>query len=385
MTESNMTKQEITKPLPKQSLNLPEGSYIRYKDIYILPIIKKSAQTNVPPLTPKIYPMQFEYTKTLQIIHYPSVLYFIPSKQNNFRLKLSKSALANTVSINPIDEKWFIIGLTNGMVQLKNLDDFQQECYKFEDNQPVHIKWRSEYEVIIGTKDGNLYVMNVERFMTNGKEEATAAPQPTIENSKFDIKKIEWEERKLDSIQCLACQGEYLAVSGNHKLYIFKNLKLIQIINTYFGEFTCIHFVSTNVMAVGGQDDRIHLFYRTDQSWQLTAQCVGHSNFITAIAFDPYISDNDFYRLLSVGEDGNLGFWDIPKKMETLEVELTKRHQVYPEEETLTTIYPIRLQTIHPQGVPLISLLVTPKFVKVLCNQLQMYSFHRPNTFIKET
>ncbi|CAD6449317.1 283266b4-bbac-4ae6-b9bb-bf0865ba98e9 [Sclerotinia trifoliorum] len=101
-------------------------------------------------------------------------------------------------------------------------------------------------------------------------------------------------------------------VSENGTLRIIDYLKeqLLDIYNSYFGGLTCVCWSPDGkYVLTGGQDDLVSIWSMADSA--IIARCIGHTSWVTDVAFDPWRCDDRNYRFGSVGEDGKLLLWDF--------------------------------------------------------------------------
>ncbi|EDQ90880.1 uncharacterized protein MONBRDRAFT_23982 [Monosiga brevicollis MX1] len=119
--------------------------------------------------------------------------------------------------------------------------------------------------------------------------------------------------------QSVAC----VDLGGRLSVYTLKfaadtvDIKLSFAADSYYGGFTCCCWSSDDkYLATGSQDDLISVWSVTSKS--LLARGEGHTAYVARIKFDPYAALYAFefllpstYRLISVGQDGKIAFWDF--------------------------------------------------------------------------
>src|SRR5690554_2222624 len=79
---------------------------------------------------------------------------------------------------------------------------------------------------------------------------------------------------------------------------------------SYFGGFLCCSWSPDGkYIAAGGEDDMISIFDVRNKS--IVVRGIGHNSFVSAIAYDQYECDGEEYRIISVGQDCAMLFWDV--------------------------------------------------------------------------
>jgi catabolite repression protein CreC len=100
------------------------------------------------------------------------------------------------------------------------------------------------------------------------------------------------------------------AADGKMRIIDVHKEQLIDVYSSYFGEFTCVCWSPDgNYILTGSQDDLITIWSLAEQ--RLVARFQGHRNWVKAVAFDPWRSDDRNYRFGSVGDDCCLLLWDF--------------------------------------------------------------------------
>ncbi|KNC85326.1 hypothetical protein SARC_02473 [Sphaeroforma arctica JP610] len=99
--------------------------------------------------------------------------------------------------------------------------------------------------------------------------------------------------------------------------------RLIVTLQSYFGALLCVSWSPDGKYIVtGGEDDLVSIWSVENKG--LVARGEGHSSWVVAVAFDPWVCDekNRVYRIGSVGLDLRLLLWDfslpglrIPRKV----------------------------------------------------------------------
>jgi catabolite repression protein CreC len=95
------------------------------------------------------------------------------------------------------------------------------------------------------------------------------------------------------------------------------SFRLQDVFSSYFSGLTCVSWSPDGrFIATGGQDDLCSI-WSFDQK-KLISRCLGHSSFVTDIAFDDQFSEdmiksnlNGNLRFASVSEDCRIIFWDL--------------------------------------------------------------------------
>eukprot|EP00762_Andalucia_godoyi_P007787 ANDGO_01768.mRNA.1 putative catabolite repression protein creC len=92
-----------------------------------------------------------------------------------------------------------------------------------------------------------------------------------------------------------------------------------RVCHSYYGGFLCCAWsADSKYLATGGQDDLVCVFDNGPSACTLVAQGQAHSAFVSNLSFDalaspqaPDSANRSMYRLLSVGQDGQLFGWEF--------------------------------------------------------------------------
>lgn len=83
----------------------------------------------------------------------------------------------------------------------------------------------------------------------------------------------------------------------------------------YFGGLLCCSWSPDGkYIATGGEDDMISIFDVKNKC--IVVRGIGHNSFVSAISYDPFECDGEKYRIISVGQDCAMLFWDMEKVIE---------------------------------------------------------------------
>ncbi|KAF9352108.1 hypothetical protein BGX34_000170 [Mortierella sp. NVP85] len=101
-----------------------------------------------------------------------------------------------------------------------------------------------------------------------------------------------------------------VAMDGGLRIIDFRNERLIDTFQSYFGALNCVCWSPDGrYILTGGQDDLVTIWSFKDM--KIVARCQGHQSYVTGVAFDPWRCDERNYRFGSVGEDAKLLLWDF--------------------------------------------------------------------------
>ena len=79
---------------------------------------------------------------------------------------------------------------------------------------------------------------------------------------------------------------------------------------SYYGSFLCCAWSGdSRYLAAGSEDDLVTVFGITER--YPIAHCEGHQSWVSSIAFDNGSKSKGLCRLISVGQDAHICFWDI--------------------------------------------------------------------------
>ena len=90
-----------------------------------------------------------------------------------------------------------------------------------------------------------------------------------------------------------------------------RDQKLLFSASSYFGAILCAAWSPDGLYIItGGEDDLVTIWSMSHRT--IVARCVGHSCYVTAVAFDNHFStDTQCYRFGSVGQDSRMCLWDF--------------------------------------------------------------------------
>lgn len=190
----------------------------------------------------------------------------------------------------------------------------------------------------------------------------------------YSTNPISWWQAGRRSIKGLAFSPneEFLAIvglDGRLRVMDYGRNKLLDTYKSYFGGFTCVSWSpDSRYILTGGQDDLISVWsVRGD----LIARCEGHGSFVNCISFDeafeqPFrigenIGEERFvYRLVSVGDDGRICFWElilpIPSSSVTESPNTHTVHKLIPRKSHKQFIKPYSVHQIHTDPLVFVAL-----------------------------
>ncbi|KAI9104687.1 WD40-repeat-containing domain protein [Phlyctochytrium arcticum] len=190
------------------------------------------------------------------------------------------------------------------------------------------IKWmpprglpNDENYFLAGFDDGSVIIFDKD------KDDATAAtfgpPAGSDDELLFSVSKppktpktnpCSWWQLGKKAITAIAFSPDIqhaaiASMDGCLRVIDHRNEKLLDTYRSYFGGFTCVTFSPDGkYILTGGQDDLITI-------WQfrrgIIARCLGHSSWVTSVAFDPHLCTDRSYRFASVGDDTCIFLWDF--------------------------------------------------------------------------
>eukprot|EP00301_Raphidiophrys_heterophryoidea_P017980 c2967_g1_i1.p1 GENE.c2967_g1_i1~~c2967_g1_i1.p1 ORF type:complete len:543 (+),score=160.25 c2967_g1_i1:60-1688(+) len=101
-----------------------------------------------------------------------------------------------------------------------------------------------------------------------------------------------------------------VGADGILRIFNFDSQSLIVGFRSYYGGLRCVCWTPDGKFVVtGGEDDMVTIF-----DWHqhtVIARCVGHDSWVVAVKIDPYMCDDIAHRIVSIGMDMKMIFWDF--------------------------------------------------------------------------
>lgn len=102
----------------------------------------------------------------------------------------------------------------------------------------------------------------------------------------------------------LACRDGVLRILSTSSGALFGGFK------SFYGALLCVGWSADGkYLAAGGEDDLIAVWGFDERG--IVGHLEGHSSWVSAVAFDPVEPSDGSYRIASVGQDCQLGLWEI--------------------------------------------------------------------------
>ncbi|UJR36414.1 hypothetical protein I4U23_029137 [Adineta vaga] len=274
-----------------------------------------------------------------------------------------------------------LVGFSKGQIQYINMQTKEQKVFNeasyLDKTKVTCIKWLSSPRTHFAASysSGNLYVFDEQlNHQRDTNIQTTYAIIKDDENN-FTISYLKNKSKQArnpvsrwsigsGSINEFAFSPDYTLMAivsqdGFLRIFNYEKMELIAHMKSYFGGLLCVCWSPDGkYLATGGEDDFMTLFSLNSEEHSTHVVCRGHghTSWISAISFDPYmnaktyyssftqrpssISFNDddnnnkqirksiscsqsnsscfdmnipsiFYRIASVGQDNRLCFWDI--------------------------------------------------------------------------
>eukprot|EP00055_Hartaetosiga_balthica_P013845 m.72864 g.72864 ORF g.72864 m.72864 type:complete len:572 (-) comp8402_c0_seq2:2600-4315(-) len=224
-------------------------------------------------------------------------------------------------------------GMSSGRVLL--YDCITKHWRIFGDGAPINetpvkaIRWQPGKEDIflVGHEDGSLYVINTALSKVEPIESTKMDEQET--NNLFVKMQPESESDEVNprvSVQIRNSGGvtglefskdcSMVAITYQKGLLVVFNVDTWVCIfasRSFYGAFTCLSWsADCRYIVTGSEDDMVTWWNIEDK--KLITRGIGHTSFISAVAFDEHLNDirkGKVYRVISTGDDGMLLFWDF--------------------------------------------------------------------------
>ncbi|KAI8905959.1 WD40-repeat-containing domain protein [Gorgonomyces haynaldii] len=233
-----------------------------------------------------------------------------------------KESFVTCHDINPLLEGMeSIIGTNTG--DLLYYSPLSGKYQRFNRSGSIHkygvtcVKWipGSENMFCAGFEDGSMLVFDKEMedqvvpVPTASEEFLVSKPPKNTKHNprsywKISSKPLTCITFAPDSIHCAIT-----SMDGHLRVIDYDRDILMDVYKNYFGGLLCAAWSPDGRFIVaGGQDDLISIWAFKGR---LVAWCQGHMSWVTSISFDNGRCSDGTYRLVSVGEDTRICFWDF--------------------------------------------------------------------------
>eukprot|EP00300_Choanocystis_sp_HF-7_P024391 c25833_g1_i1.p1 GENE.c25833_g1_i1~~c25833_g1_i1.p1 ORF type:complete len:478 (+),score=92.43 c25833_g1_i1:70-1434(+) len=163
--------------------------------------------------------------------------------------------------------------------------------------------------------------------------------------------------------------GRYLTTVGQDgllRVIDYDDGSLVVAFRSYYGGLRCVAWSHDGQFIVaGGEDDLVTVWEW--ESRRVVARCEGHHSWTTQVTFDPTLCFENNYRIISVGLDMRLIFWDlnfdalIPPKEQQMAPPADVRIIDAPKRSQVAYLHPTTTVVAHSD--PVAGVAVTPGLI----------------------
>eukprot|EP01080_Neovahlkampfia_damariscottae_P004643 gene4643-8216_t len=184
------------------------------------------------------------------------------------------------------------------------------------DSKPVtSIAWSKDEQFLVSHSNGNIYLYNKSFTKESQITEKITSRYQVFHNKKSKtnpISKIAFHNECINHV-IYSSNYEYISISTlSGELHILdSSFNQIIMFKSYFGGFlTSSWSLNDQYIVAGSEDDLVSIFSLKNEC--LIARGIsGHEGNISSVIFDSYECKDDRYRIVSVGQDGIMSFWEI--------------------------------------------------------------------------
>ncbi|CAF1280597.1 unnamed protein product [Adineta ricciae] len=326
---------------------------------------------------------------------------FTDSTQSNFNEPIDhriykqnhQPTCHDVMQISDTNALHVLVGFSKGQIQYINMQTKEQKVFNeasyLDKTKVTCIKWLTSPRThfAVSYSSGNMYVFDEQ--LNHQRDANIQATYTTIKDDEknFVISYLKNKSKNArnpvsrwsignGSINEFAFSPDRVLLAivsqdGFLRIFNYEKMELVTYMKSYFGGLLCVCWSPDGkYLATGGEDDFMTLFSLDPEEYSARVLCRGHghTSWISAISFDPYmneknyyssfnqrqsslsLNDNDekdslkksascsrsssscfdtnipslFYRIASVGQDNRLCFWDITEDILRINQTLSK-------------------------------------------------------------